>query len=58
MDFVGGFLRITRGHDYLFMVLDGFNKFFFLWVVRRPSKDINIQSCSLKGSGCTLGLRG
>ena len=58
MDFVGGFPMTKKGHEYLFLVVDRFNRCVFLFLVRRPSKDKKKKTCSLNKYGCTLGYQG
>ena len=38
MDFVGGFLRIRKGHDYLFVVVDRFCKMYILMPCKKTFK--------------------
>ena len=56
MDFIGGLLTTRKGHDYLVVVVDIFDK--MCVIMKGPSKDKNKQTCYLKMFGCTMGYDG
>jgi hypothetical protein len=44
MDFVGGFSRTRRGHDYLYVVVDRFNKMCVLMACKKTIKEQEVAS--------------